>query len=321
MAIICMIMTLIFSLPSCIGLFVSPKRKHFLLCLINTSLAFFLFSFQVKDKSLPKNIDLTFTIYLQVHEKSILLVTLPVVLYFPLDPVPCFIFLQTATFSMLPLLKQDGLLLAYAGVGLLYVMTIKVMAELLLSPCPGNPSYSWDVLQLTRLFVYQQDNPGGHNSSQSCQGSPDAHWRLNTHEELQLKTMKTIDPEDDQTDKLPVLRTLQPVHRDPNVPYKSQPAMHPLSQTLLSTVPFLSQEIPFRCTWMAVYYGITALQLLLFAALVWYKPPAHLPDLLPLLIALKSAACFICFLAYFSFKQGCHQLLYSIILRKGQTTI
>lgn len=200
-------------------------------------------------------------------------------------------------------------------------MMIKVMAESLLTPCPGNQSYSWDVLQLTRLFVYQHDNPGCHTSSHIWQGSPDYQWRLSTQEELQLKTMKTIDPEDDPTDNLPVLRTVQPVHRHPNVPYKSPTAMHPLSQTLLSTVPYLSQEIPLRRTWMVMYYCITTLQLLLFAALIWYKPPAHLPDLLPLLIALKSAVCFTFFLAYFNFKQGCHQLLYSIILCKGQKTI
>lgn len=247
--------------------------------------------------------------------------TLPVLLYFPLDPVPCLLFLQTATFSMLPLLKQDGLLIAYAGVGLLYIMMIKVMVEALLSPCPGNQSYSWDVLQLTRLFVYQHDNPGFICSSQSWQSSPDTQWRLSTQEEYQLKTMKTIDPEDDQTDKFPVLRTLKPIHRHPNVPYKSPKALHPLSQTLLSSVPYLSQEIPLRRTWMVVYYVITSIQLLLFAALIWYKPPAHLPDLLPLLIALKSAFCFICYLAYFNFKQGCHQLLYSIILWKGQKII
>lgn len=191
------------------------------------------------------------------------------------------------------------------------------MVEALLSPCPGNQFYSWDVLQLTRLFVYQHDSPGYHSSPQNWQ---DTQWRLSTQEELQLKAMKTIDPEDDKTDQLPVLRTVQPVHRHPNVPYKSLTAIHPLSQTLLSHVPYLSQEIPLRRTWMAMYYAITTMQLLLFAALIWYKPPAHLPDLLPLLIALKSAVCFICFLAYFNFKQGCHQLLYLIVLWKGQKT-
>lgn len=256
--------------------------------------------------------------YFKVHEKSILLVTLPVLLYFPLDPVPCLLFLQTATFSMLPLIKQDGLLLAYTGVGLLYIMTIKVMVEALLSPCPGNQSYSWDVLQLTRLFVYQRDNPG---SSQNWQDFTDTQWRLSTQEELQLKTMKTIDPEDDQTAKLPILKTLQSVHRHPNIPYKSHTALHPLSQTLLSTVPYLSQEIPLRRTWMVVYYVITSGQLVLLALLVWYKPPAHLPDLIPLLIALKSAVCFVCFLAYYNFKQGCYQFLYPIIFWKRQKTI
>ena len=47
LAMICAIATGIFSLPSNVILFLKPSRQNFLLALMNTSLIFFLFSFQV----------------------------------------------------------------------------------------------------------------------------------------------------------------------------------------------------------------------------------------------------------------------------------
>lgn len=47
MAITCLISTLIAILPSSIHLLLNPRKEIFLLSLINSSLAFFLFSFQV----------------------------------------------------------------------------------------------------------------------------------------------------------------------------------------------------------------------------------------------------------------------------------
>lgn len=103
----------------------------------------------------------TYRLNTQVHEKTILLVALPVAIYMPLDPLPCLLFLQTATFSMLPLLRQDGLLEAYAYIGGLYLITLRIINDCQM-PLPGataNPHAVhcwWDVLLLGRLFGRQR---------------------------------------------------------------------------------------------------------------------------------------------------------------------
>lgn len=92
----CTMATLTATLPSLIDLFLRPNVKKFVPALINSSLAFFLFSYQV-------------------HEKSILLAAIPATLYLPNDPIPCFWFLFMSTFSMLPLLIKDGLTVAFVA--------------------------------------------------------------------------------------------------------------------------------------------------------------------------------------------------------------
>ncbi|KAM9483604.1 dolichyl pyrophosphate Man9GlcNAc2 alpha-1,3-glucosyltransferase [Clarias gariepinus] len=87
-------MTLLFTLPSSIKLLTKPTLWQFKLALVNSSLAFFLFSFQV-------------------HEKSILLPALPVCLLMNELPLMAIWFLMVSIFSMLPLLLKDGLLLPY----------------------------------------------------------------------------------------------------------------------------------------------------------------------------------------------------------------
>ncbi|OXB66643.1 hypothetical protein ASZ78_013902, partial [Callipepla squamata] len=82
-------------LPTCIKLTVQPSLRGFKLALVSGALSFFLFSFQV-------------------HEKSILLVSVPVCLILNEIPFMATWFLLVSTFSMLPLLLKDGLLLAYA---------------------------------------------------------------------------------------------------------------------------------------------------------------------------------------------------------------
>lgn len=51
MAIVCLVCTLIAVLPSCLHLLFNARKTTFVLSLINTSLAFFLFSFQVRRQS------------------------------------------------------------------------------------------------------------------------------------------------------------------------------------------------------------------------------------------------------------------------------
>ncbi|XP_063388623.1 dolichyl pyrophosphate Man9GlcNAc2 alpha-1,3-glucosyltransferase [Cydia fagiglandana] len=111
MAKTCLITTASAALPSCIDLFFRINRKKFVLSLINVSLAFFLFSFQV-------------------HEKTILLVAIPVAIHFPEDPFMCFWFLLVSTFSMLPLLLKDGLLLPFIATNIIYVSFYSITLKL-----------------------------------------------------------------------------------------------------------------------------------------------------------------------------------------------
>ncbi|XP_056638828.1 dolichyl pyrophosphate Man9GlcNAc2 alpha-1,3-glucosyltransferase [Diorhabda sublineata] len=107
---ICLFTTFYALLPSSVDLFLRPNLKKFILSQINSSLAFFLFSFQV-------------------HEKSILLVAVPVLLYFPYDPFTCFWFLCLSVFSMTPLLLKDGLTVAFMALMLFYGVTFRVSIE------------------------------------------------------------------------------------------------------------------------------------------------------------------------------------------------
>ncbi|XP_076753373.1 dolichyl pyrophosphate Man9GlcNAc2 alpha-1,3-glucosyltransferase-like [Xylocopa sonorina] len=102
---ICLIVTTFAILPSCINLYLNPQRERFIMSLINCSLAFFLFSFQV-------------------HEKSILLVAIPVLLHFQSDSFPCFWFLIISHFSMLPLFIKDGLYMAYCSTLIFYYFCV-----------------------------------------------------------------------------------------------------------------------------------------------------------------------------------------------------
>ncbi|NXW57000.1 ALG6 glucosyltransferase, partial [Eurystomus gularis] len=89
-------------LPPCIKLTVQPSLRGFKYALVSCALSFFLFSFQV-------------------HEKSILLVSVPVCLIINEIPFMATWFLLVSTFSMLPLLLKDGLLLPYAATTLAFL--------------------------------------------------------------------------------------------------------------------------------------------------------------------------------------------------------
>lgn len=105
MAKICTIFVLLFSVPSLLNLFKHPTINKFILSLINVSLSFFLFSYQV-------------------HEKSILLVATPVLLHFLFDPLPCFWFLLISNFSMLPLYIKDDLIIPFISLSALFSLFI-----------------------------------------------------------------------------------------------------------------------------------------------------------------------------------------------------
>lgn len=110
MAKICLACTAAALVPSSLHLLIKPKKKQFLYALVNSSLAFFLFSFQV-------------------HEKSILIAAIPAVLLFPMDAFMVFWFLQVSTFSMFPLLVRDGLLSAFIGLSVFYFVLVKVIID------------------------------------------------------------------------------------------------------------------------------------------------------------------------------------------------
>lgn len=86
--------TLIAMSPSCIIALLQPDARNFLSSLFNTSMAFFLFSYQA-------------------HEKSILLPLLPITLLNAEYGYLSVWLITTASFSMVPLLWKDGLVLAY----------------------------------------------------------------------------------------------------------------------------------------------------------------------------------------------------------------
>ncbi|KAF8976893.1 Glucosyltransferase-like protein [Entomortierella lignicola] len=86
--------TLLSFLPSVLHLIVKPTKKGLIYGLINSSLSFFLLSFQV-------------------HEKSILIPALPITLLILDEPAVTSLFVTLATFTMYPLLKQENLLLQY----------------------------------------------------------------------------------------------------------------------------------------------------------------------------------------------------------------
>ncbi|KAG0197066.1 Glucosyltransferase-like protein [Mortierella sp. GBA30] len=86
--------TLLSFLPSMLHLIVKPTKRGLIYCLINSSLSFFLLSFQV-------------------HEKSILLPVLPITLLILDEPAVASLFITLATFSMFPLLRQEALTMPY----------------------------------------------------------------------------------------------------------------------------------------------------------------------------------------------------------------
>ncbi|XP_069835509.1 dolichyl pyrophosphate Man9GlcNAc2 alpha-1,3-glucosyltransferase [Dendropsophus ebraccatus] len=90
-------------LPSCIQLTARPTIRGFKLSLVTCALSFFLFSFQV-------------------HEKSILLASLPACLLLNELPLMATWFLLTSTFSMLPLLQKDGLVMPYVITTLMFLL-------------------------------------------------------------------------------------------------------------------------------------------------------------------------------------------------------
>lgn len=160
MARCCLVVTALFSLPCGLQLYFKSSYRNFLLCLINVSMAFFLFSYHV-------------------HEKSILLVALPVSLVSPYLPLASFWFLSIAHFSMLPLYLKDDLMIPAIALLGLYVLfahscietssipnllqllgicsavgSIVVGTLFLVCPSPQTYPYFWTLLVSVWSFVH-----------------------------------------------------------------------------------------------------------------------------------------------------------------------
>ncbi|CAN1811985.1 Probable dolichyl pyrophosphate Man9GlcNAc2 alpha-1,3-glucosyltransferase [Linum perenne] len=97
-----LVATILACLPSMIQQMLAPSSKGFLYGLLNSSLSFYLFSFQV-------------------HEKSILLPLLPATLLAMEFPDQFKSLLHYAMFSMFPLIRRDNLVLPYVA---LYALCI-----------------------------------------------------------------------------------------------------------------------------------------------------------------------------------------------------
>ncbi|XP_033207245.1 dolichyl pyrophosphate Man9GlcNAc2 alpha-1,3-glucosyltransferase [Belonocnema kinseyi] len=102
---ICLFSTTIALLPSSLDMLFRPSKEKFIISQINSSLAFFLFSYQV-------------------HEKSILLAAIPVLLYFHKDRFACLWFLLISTFSMLPLIIKDQLFLSHCTLTVFFYISV-----------------------------------------------------------------------------------------------------------------------------------------------------------------------------------------------------
>lgn len=104
---LCLGTTLVMLLPSSIHLLLRPSIRSFKLALVNSALVFFLFSFQV-------------------HEKSILIAVIPACLTVVDFPLAVSWLTAISTFSMLPLLAKNGLLIPSAAacvISLIFIHT------------------------------------------------------------------------------------------------------------------------------------------------------------------------------------------------------
>jgi len=138
--------TFFLALPSNLHLMARPTISNLVLSLTSTALAFFLFSFQV-------------------HEKSILLAVVPAVLLYGEAPslrttLPWFI--TVATFSMLPLLTKDGLLLPSVALSVLHLTLMHNLSDLLpkavdprrpQSPIPSLPPTTAELLLKATMVI------------------------------------------------------------------------------------------------------------------------------------------------------------------------
>ena len=138
LVLLCLAATVLACVPSCVDLMRRPPSvRRLVWSLFNCSLAFFLFSYHV-------------------HEKTILLPLVPAALVMGEAPGPVCWFSLLALFSMWPLLWRDGLALAYLGCGLVFLVAawIAFGEELMVVSVFGRRGlhvFKWDPLPMAAL--------------------------------------------------------------------------------------------------------------------------------------------------------------------------
>ncbi|KAL1348226.1 hypothetical protein HN51_024198 [Arachis hypogaea] len=125
--------TVITCLPSMIQQIKSPSNRGFLYGLLNCSFAFYLFSFQV-------------------HEKSILLPLLPASLLAMEEPFIFKWFMQFAMLSMFPLICRDGLVVPYFALLALFILIFDAPGQQRVKE--GNYLYNYLGATTVRLVLF-----------------------------------------------------------------------------------------------------------------------------------------------------------------------
>ncbi|XP_071511304.1 dolichyl pyrophosphate Man9GlcNAc2 alpha-1,3-glucosyltransferase-like [Diadema antillarum] len=164
-----LISTLVCLLPSSLDLLLRPSIQKFKYALINSSLIFFLLSYQV-------------------HEKTILVVALPVCLFLHEHPLLCTWFLFVSVFSMLPLLIKDGLVLPTLALVALFLVVSKVNQSSWVNP-PGEkqaPSFMFSL----SLTLHPASTPLPGSSSSSSSTSVQGHGKQTSRETQGGKSKK-----------------------------------------------------------------------------------------------------------------------------------
>lgn len=109
---LCLLCTVLACAPFCVAVAVRPTRRQLLLSAAGTSLAAYLFSYQV-------------------HEKQILIPLVPVSLLSDQFPVAALWFSLTASLSLFPLLARERLTLPYFALALAHIVSVDLSFNLL----------------------------------------------------------------------------------------------------------------------------------------------------------------------------------------------
>ncbi|KAK2165289.1 hypothetical protein LSH36_52g03009 [Paralvinella palmiformis] len=132
---LCLFTTSIALLPSSLHLLFKPTKRNLSISLVNVSLVFFLFSFQV-------------------HEKSILIPAISVCALLPYYPFACMWFLIISVFSMVPLLARDGLLLPTIATSVMFFLATCSLSECHKPATPDRKPSRQSVTQRQFSFVF-----------------------------------------------------------------------------------------------------------------------------------------------------------------------